>query len=94
MLLESSNCARLLLTADDHSELGGGMHLEETLCIHSFIHLTAVGLQPLLGLGDARVSTYSLVENQILNKCVVKSVILAIKKNNSTGVIELKSLGG
>ena len=36
MLLESSNCARLLLTADDHSELGGGMHLEETLCIHSF----------------------------------------------------------
>ena len=90
MLLGSSNCARLLLTADDHSELGGGMHLEETLCIH----LTAVGLQPLLGLGDARVFTYSLVENQILNKHVVKSVILAIKKNNSTGVTELKSLGG
>ena len=70
------------------------MHLEETLCIHSFIHLTAVGLQPLLVLGDARVFTYSLVENQILNKHVVKSVILAIKKNNSTGVTELKSLGG
>ena len=59
-----------------------------------FIHLTVVGLQPLPGLGDARVSAYSLVENQILNKHVVKSVILAIKKNNSTGMIELKSLGG
>lgn len=58
-----------------------------------FIHLTVVGLQPLLGLGDARVSASSLVENQILNKHVVKSVILAIKKNNSTGMIELKSLG-
>lgn len=84
----------LPLTADGHSEPGGGMHLEETLYIHSFIHSTAVGLQPLLGLGDARVSTYSLVENQILSKHVVKSVILAIKKNNSTGMTELKSLGG
>ena len=84
----------LPLTADGHSEPGGGMHLKETLCIHSFIHLTAVGLQPLLGLGDARLSTYSLVENQVLSKHVVKSVILAIKKNNSPGMIELKPLGG
>lgn len=59
-----------------------------------FIHLTVVGLQPLPGLGDASVSTYSLVENQILNKHVVKSVILAIKKNNSTGYDRIKVPGG
>ena len=62
----------LLLTADDRSEPGGGMHLGETSCIHSFIHLTVVGQQPLLGFGDAGVSAYNLVGKQILNKHVIQ----------------------
>lgn len=33
---EAQIVPQLPLTADDGSEPGGGMHLEETLCIHSF----------------------------------------------------------
>ena len=40
--------------------------------IHSFIHLTVVGQQPLLGFGDAGVSAYNLVGKQILNKHVIQ----------------------